>query len=318
MANPHSPLAPLTFCGRRFSISELEMIREVVSDCSALSLTEISRTLCELLDWRRPSGKLKNHECRLLLERLRDEGVVNLPAVQTVGGRGPRRVCLTPWSDPLPEITGSAGEFEPLRLTVVGAEGKEEYQRWAEYVERYHYLGHRIPVGASLRYWVRSPRCPGQVLACLLWSSAAWKMAVRDRWIGWSAEQRARNLPFVVNNSRFLLLPWVRVKGLASKILGHAARQLPEDWERLYGYRPLLLETLVEEARFQGTCYRAANWIALGRTQGRGRMDRDHRAPLEPKLLFVYPLGRDVPPRLCQAAAPTWAESLGPEDAAWA
>ena len=140
-------------------------------------------------------------------------------------------------------------------------------------MERYHYLGHRVPVGASLRYWVHSERCPEQVLACLLWSSAAWKMAARDRWIGWSAEQRARNLPFIVNNSRFLLLPWVRVKGLASKILGHGARQLPDDWERLYGYRPLLLETLVEEERFRGTCYRAANWIALGRTQGRGRMD---------------------------------------------
>lgn len=185
-------------------------------------------------------------------------------------------------------------------------------------MERYHYLGHRVPVGASLRYGVRSERCPEQMLACLLWSSAAWKMAARDRWIGWSAEQRARNLPFIVNNSRFLLLPWVRVKGLASKILGHCARQLPDDWERLYGYRPLLLETLVEEERFRGTCYRAANWIALGRTQGRGRMDRDHRSPLRPKLLFVYPLCRSVQQRLCQATPPAYAEPSEGEDSAWA
>jgi hypothetical protein len=317
MPNPQPPIAPLTFCGRHFSISEVEMMREVAAQCSALSLTEISRTLCELLDWKRPNGKLKNHECRLLLERLRDQGQMSLPVVQPCGGRGPRRARLTVRSDPQPEISGSAGQFEPLRLTVVGAQGKEDTGLWAEYVERYHYLGHRVPLGASLRYWVRSECYPAQVLACLLWSSAAWQMAARDRWIGWSAEQRARNLPFIVNNSRFLLLPWVRVKGLASKILGHAARQLPDDWERLYGYRPLLLETLVEEERFRGTCYRAANWITLGRTQGRGRMDREHRSPLRPKLLFVYPLCRNVQQRLCQATAPAYAEPSEGEDSAW-
>ncbi len=318
MENPHSPSTPLTFCGRSFSISELEIIREVASQFSALSLTEISRTLCELLDWKRPNGGLKNHECRLLLERLRDQGRVSLPEVQPLGGRGPRPVRLTPRSDPQPEITGSAGQFEPLVLTLVGAARKEDSRLWAEYVERYHYRGQRVPVGASLRYLVRSAPCPGQVLACLLWSSPAWKMAARDRWIGWSDRQRARNLQYIVNHSRFLILPWVRVPGLASKILGHGARQLPGDWERLYGYRPLLLETLVEEERFGGTCYRAANWIALGRTQGRGRMDRDHQAPVRPKLLFVYPLCRHVQQRLCQAAAPTCAEPSDQRDSAWA
>jgi hypothetical protein len=318
MPNPAPPLVPLAFCGRRFSISELEMMREVVAQCCALSLTEIARTLCELLDWKRPNGKLKNHECRLLLERLRDQGVVSLPGVQPLGGRGPRPVRFTPRSDPQAEVTGSAGHFEPLALTVLSGERKEDVRLWAEYVERYHYLGHRMPVGASLRYWVHSAPCGDRVLACLLWSSAAWKMAARDRWIGWSAEQRARHLPLIVNNSRFLILPWVRVRGLASKILAHCARQLPGDWERLYGYRPLLLETLVEEERFHGTCYRAANWIALGRTQGRGRMDRDHQASLRPKLLFVYPLGRDVQQRLCEATAPAWAEPCPPEDSAWA
>ncbi len=318
MPNPPPTLAPLTFSGRHFSISEVEMIREVAAQCTALSLTEISRTLCELLDWKRPNGKLKNHECRLLLEGLRDQGHISLPTLQLCGGRGARRAHLTAHSDPQAEITGAAGEFEPLTLTVVGAERKADCRLWAEYVERYHYLGHRVPVGASLRYFVSSERCPAQVLACLQWSSAAWKMAARDRWIGWSGERRARNLPFIVNNSRFLLLPWVRVKGLASKILGHSARQLPDDWERGYGYRPLLLETLVEEERFRGTCYRAANWIPLGRTQGRGRMDREHRSPLRPKLLFVYPLCRNVQQRLCEAGAPAYAEPSEPEDSAWA
>ena len=317
MPNPQPAIAPLIFCGRHFPISAVEMIREVVAPCSALSLTEIARTLCELLDWKRPNGKLKNHECRLLLERLRDQGQIRLPALQPCGGRGSRRAHLTGRSDPQPEITGSAGEFEPLTLTVVGGERPADCRLWAEYLERYHYLGYRVPVGANLRYFVRSPRYPEQALACLLWSSAAWKMAARDHWIGWSAEQRARNLPFIVNNSRFLLLPWVRVPGLASKILGHSARQLPDDWQRLYGYRPLLLETLVEEERFRGTCYRAANWIALGRTQGRGRMDREHRSPLRPKLLFVYPLCRNVQQRLCQVTPPAYAEPFRREDSAW-
>jgi hypothetical protein len=254
----------------------------------------------------------------LLLERLRDQGVVSLPAVQPFGGRGPRSPRLTSRSDPQPEITGSAGEFEPRFLTVVGAGGKEDGRLWAENIERYHYLGHRVPVGTNLRYFVRSPRCPERVLACLLGSSAAWKMAARDRWIGWSAQRRARNLPFLVNNSRFLILPWVRIPGLASKILAQGACQLPADWERLYGYRPLLFETLVEEEYFRGTCYRAANWIALGRTQGRGRMDRDHQAPLRPKLLFVYPLCRHPQQQLCQAAAPTGVEPSPPEDSAGA
>ena len=171
-----------------------------------------------------------------------------------------------------------------------------------------------MPFGANLRYLVRSERAPEKVLACLLWSSPAWRMAARDSWIGWDDGERGRNLQLIVNNSRFLILPWVRVKGLASKILGACARQLPVDWERLYGYRPLLLETLVDGARFKGTCYRAANWIHLGQTSGRGRMDRKHAAHGEAvKDLYVYPLCRHVEQRLRCAVRPQWQE---PEEGA--
>ena len=160
-----------------------------------------------------------------------------------------------------------------------------------------------MPVGANLRYLVRSKRSGEQVLACLLWSSPAWKMAPRDQWIGWNPEQRAQNLQRVVNNGRFLILPWVHVRGLASKILGQCARQLPADWERRYGYRPLLLETLVDARRFHGTCYRAANWILVGQTQGRGRMDSEHRTyGLTPKDIYLYPLCRNVQQKLCQCS----------------
>jgi uncharacterized protein DUF4338 len=163
----------------------------------------------------------------------------------------------------------------------------------------------RVPVGATLRYFVRSAQHPAQVLACLGWTSAAWKMAVRDRWIGWTDRQRRQALPYVVNNSRFLILPWIHLQGLASHLLALCARQLPSDWEQRYGVRPLLLETLVDPARFRGTCYRAANWLPLGRTQGRGRMDRANvLAGHAPKDVYVYALCRSVQQRLCTAPAP--------------
>jgi len=200
---------------------------------------------------------------------------------------------------------GSAGEFEPLKLEVV--EGRAELRRWREWIERYHYLGYRVPVGAQLCYWVRSGRSSDQVLGCLLWSSAAWRIAVRERWIGWSEPQRRANLQLVVNNARFLILPWVRVRGLASKILSRCAQRLPLDWEKRYGYRPLLLETMVDPSRFRATCYRAANWILVGPTKGRGRMDRRHRMHGHAvKDLYVYPLCRNVQQRLCTAEPPSF------------
>ncbi len=285
----------LIFCGRTFARHELELMRQLAAEFSALGVTEIARTLCELLDWKRPNGKLKNHECRQLLERLEAEGVLTLPALRRLGGRGPRRVDISPPCLQPEAVECAAGECEPLELAVV--EGAAESRLWREYVERYHYLGYRVPFGASLRYWVRNR---DRELACLLWTSPAWKMKPRDAWIGWSDQQRQYNLQWIVNNGRFLILPWVRVQGLASKILALSARQMPHDWEARYGYRPLLLETLVDANRFRGTCYRAANWIHVGQTAGRGRMDREHKAHGQAiKDIYVYPLVRDARQRLC-------------------
>jgi hypothetical protein len=292
-------LPPVRFCGRLFSQQELAWMREMTREYAGLGVTEIARTVCELLDWTRANGRLKDQECRQLLERLRDQGWLTLPRLQNTGPRGPRHIRLSEASAPQAALEGSAGEFAPLELHVV--ESRSESRLWNELVERYHYLTYRVPVGANLRYLVRSRQSGEQVLACLLWSSPAWKMAPRDQWIGWNQEQRARNLQFVVNHSRFLIPPWVHVRGLASKILGQCARQLPGDWEQRYGYRPLLLETLVDARRFRGTCYRAANWIRVGQTQGRGRMDREHRAHgLAPKDIYVYPLCRNVQQKLCR------------------
>jgi hypothetical protein len=280
----------LTFCGRTFSPSELDLMRQIARQFSGLGVTEIARTVCELLAWTRPNGGLKNHECRQLLERLQAEGFLKLPAMRNLGGRGPRRVEVSDTcSEPAP-VEGTASECEPLDLALV--EGPAESRRWREQMERYHYLGCRVPFGANLRYWVRNQ---DRELACLLWTSPAWRMQARDAWIGWNDEQRRRNLQRIVNNGRFLILPWVRVKGLASKILALGARHMPRDWESHYGHRPLLLETLVDASRFRGTSYRAANWLHVGQTVGRGRMDREHQAHGRAvKDIYVYPLVRDA------------------------
>jgi hypothetical protein len=285
----------LTFCGRAFCAGELELMRQIALEFSALGVTEISRTVCELLEWKRPSGALKNHECRQLLERLAAEGLLKLPELRKLGGRGPRRADTSrPCLEPGPVECAASG-CEPLELALV--EGQAESRRWRELLEGYHYLGCRVPFGANLRYWVRNR---DRELACLLWTSPAWKMQGRDAWIGWSDEQRRHNLQSIVSNGRFLILPWVRVKGLASKILALSARHMPYDWETRYGHRPLLLETLVDTAHFRGTCYRAANWIHVGQTTGRGRMDRKHEAHGQAvKDVYVYPLVRDARQRLC-------------------
>ena len=303
-------LSALTFSGRTFSPQELKLIEEVCRDFKGLGRTEIARTVCELLDWRRPNGGLKNHEGRLLIEHMETKGVLKLPTVRHTGQRGPRRVQLTVHSEPDSKLTGSAGQYEPLILQVVEKGRAGESRLWRELVERYHYLGCRVPVGANLRYLVHSRQHPGRVLGCLLWTSPAWKIAVRDQWIGWDDRQHRQNLQRIVNNARFLILPWVRVKGLASKILAHCAQQIVGDWEQRFGYRPLLLESMVDVARYRGTCYRAANWICLGQTQGRGRMDRCHRMQGRArKEVFVYPLCRHVQKRLRTAAAPVFSGS---------
>ena len=285
----------LTFGGRTFGSDELELMRQTAQDFSALGVTEIARTVCELLEWTRPKGGLKNHECRQLLERLQAEGFLKLPKVRDLGGRGPRRADVSRvYSEPAP-VEGAVRECEPLELVLV--EGRAESRRWREQLERHHYLGCCVPFGAHLRYWARNRE---RELACLLWTSPAWKMQPRDAWIGWTDEQRRHHLQAIVNNGRFLILPWVRVNGLASKILALSARRMPYDWQAHYGCRPLLLETLVDVARFRGTCYRAANWIHVGQTTGRGRMDREHTSHGHAiKAIYLYPLLPDARQRLC-------------------
>ena len=194
----------------------------------------------------------------------------------------------------------SLSELRPLRIEVVGSK-QSDYRRFARYLSEHHYLGYRGPVGQNLAYLIRSGT--GVDLACVLFGAAAWQCAPRDRWIGWSAAQRAQGLSSIANNSRFLILPWVSVPHLASHILARVAQQIASDWQRRYHHPLYALETFVEPGRFRGACYRAANWIHVGQTTGRTRQSqrhRDHAVHAPVKDIYLYPLTADGRHRLCR------------------
>jgi hypothetical protein len=296
----------VSFCGRVLTASELSLVRQIIVDFPRLSQAELAYTICELLEWRRPNGKLKSPECVEWLQRWQEHDCLpSLPELRVTKPRGAHRFHADPQSDPQPPLRGRLADYQPLRLQLMeDLAGRRLFQ---QYIQRYHPLGYRVPYGAQLRYLVRASS--QDVLACLLFTSAAWKMAPRDSWIGWSDPARRANLPLLVNNGRFLILPWVEVPHLASHILALAARQLPTDWLAAYGVRPLLLETLVDRP-YSGTCYRAANWILVGQTQGRGRMDRTHQAQGTCKDILLYPLESHWRQRLGQLPTPQPSHAL--------
>jgi Druantia protein DruA len=285
----------VAFCGKSVSGAELQLICSVVKRYASLSRMELAHTVCELLHWARPSGGLKARECRELLERLDAEGMVRLPpkrATKPVGST--TAVPMSARGEPAAALQGKVGAFEPIVLDLV--QSTEQRLLFRELVGRYHYLGHAVPFGAQLRYLFYSGQ---QVLGAMQFSSPAWRMAVREGWVGWDEAARRGNLQRVINQSRFLILPWVQIANLASVMLSRALRRVGGDWQARYGLVPLLVETLVDESRYSGHCYRAANWIRLGETRGRGRMDREHRREgLAPKAVWVYALVADAAPRL--------------------
>ena len=295
---PAMAAATTRFSGRAFSARDVTLIREVVRDCPGLSRMELARTVCELLRWRRPNGRLKARECREFLERLDAAGTLVLPDKRRGRATGSAtRVPRTAAGEPGRSLHGAVRDVGPLRVELV----REPAERllFRELVGRYHYLGHTVPFGAHLRYLVYASSPARAVVGCLQFSSPAWRMAARDRWIGWDDATRARNLQHVVNNSRFLVLPWVAVRNLASAVLARGLAQMAADWPHRYRLEPWLVETLVDPRRHHGGSYRAANWVALGATTGRGRMDRHCRRVGEaPKTVLVYPVVRDAKRRL--------------------
>lgn len=290
----------VSFCGQPVGSEDLEVIKSVISDCAGLSRTELANTICEILDWSRPNGRLKTVECRAFLEELAGKNLLRLPEGRSGRPRG-SRTSASGGGEAEASLSGNKGDFEPLEIVPVSS--TEDNARWRALVDRHHYLGHRVPFGAHIRYFVRVHTPEPVVVGCLQFSSPAWRMEARDRYLGWSDAARRANLQKVVANSRFLILPTVRIKNLASSALSLAAARIASDWEGRFCVRPLLLETLVDPARFSGTCYRAANWTEVGRTAGRGRNDREHRRHGDaPKTVFLYPLAKDALSRLKEEA----------------
>lgn len=279
--------------GRDFTAREIEDIQETIESCG-LSWTELLQTICEHLEWITPTGRYKVDSCGKALKKLEAQGLVRLPA-RRVSKAGRQEIEAGERTHPQDEVTGTVGAYAPIELQPVM--GKEEIGLWNEYVERYHALGYKRPFGAHQRYFILEKS--GRRLGCLLFASSAWALAVRDEWIGWSERDRAQRLNRVVANTRFLIFPWVRIRNLASKALALAAQRIRADWQQRYGEAPVLLETFVEVGRYRGTSYQAANWIPLGLTAGRGRMDRHTRCRETIKKIFVYPLVPDFRAHLC-------------------
>ena len=278
------------FCGKPVSDEQWAVLREIVDSCG-LSRHELANTICEGLGWVRANGRLKARECYEYLGLLEAKGLLELPARQERRPRGRTSIVFTEGGREQPPREGALADVAPVELGLVS--NASDRALWRELVERYHYLGHKVAYGAHLRYliWISRPR--RAVAGCVQFSSAARWLAARDRFIGWDEPARQANLVRVVNNSRFLILPWLSIKGLASHVLSLAARVVVDDWQEAYGVRPVLLETFVERDRFEGTCYLAANWVEVGETAGRGRMDR-HKLASEPKKkCLVYPLARE-------------------------
>jgi Druantia protein DruA len=286
--------------GRRIGSAEVAEIKQFIQAHPSWSRWRLSRALAQNWQWYATSGELKDMAARALLLKLHERGLIVLPA--------PRRAPVTRGTNAEPgwleslrpqPLVASLSSLLPLQIQVVDPK-QPDYGRFQAYLCHYHYLGFRGPVGENIGYWVRS--AAGIDLACLLFGAAAWQCAARDRWIGWSGEQRAQRLALIANNSRYLLLPYVRVPGLASHILGRIARRIDLDWQKRYRHRIHLLETFVQPDRFLGTCYQAANWSRVGRTTGRTRQSQRHRdnevhGPV--KDVYLYPLSSDARRHLC-------------------
>lgn len=286
----------MRYCGRTFTNTELETIRRLLRTAPDASRAQLSNLVCEEFGWRRPDGHLKDMSCRVAMLRMQADGLFQLPPPRNTNANGRAYQRRTPQAEPdLFPVIAPAGALTDLHLEPVNDEIASHL--WNEYIDRYHYLGYQPLPGAQLRYFAKAN---SSVLALLGFGAAAWKTAPRDDYIGWTPEQRQRNLHLVVNNARFLILPWVTSKNLASRLLGMALRTLANDWEQRYTYRPVLAETFVEVERFAGTCYKAANWTCLGETKGRGKLDVHNEYALPVKSIWVHPLVKNFRQHLCK------------------
>jgi len=291
-------LEPIRYRGRQIDAADIAGIQQLIAQNPGLSRRRLSAKLCTAWNWVQPNGALRDMVARGLLLVLHRAGHIQLPAKRcsppnnAVRHRAVPAAILPsaePWASSLAEL--GALEIRLVRRT-------EAEALFAALLQAHHYLGYSRPVGAHLKYLVYAQDRP---VACLAWSSAPRHLGPRDRFIGWSPEVRRRHLHLIAYNTRFLILPWAKVPHLASHLLGRMARQLSADWQAVYQHPIYLLETFIDPARFAGTCYRAANWIRLGQTTGRGHNARTSRCDQPPKELWVYPLGPDFRSQLTRA-----------------
>ena len=285
----------MRYCGREFSATDISSIRDLIAAQPTATRARLSRLVCEKLNWRRGDGRLKEMSCRVAMLRMQDDALLQLPPPRNGNNNGKPYLRRTRQAEPgsLLEVA-SPKKLEDLHVQLVA--DRHDSHLHNEYLERYHYLGYQPLPGAQMRYFVRAQ---GRIVALLSFGAAAWKTRPRDRFIGWTTEQRKARLHLVVNNARFLILPWVRCNNLASCVLAMTARRIVHDWQQQYDYSPVLLETFVEVSRFRGTCYSAANWSLLGETAGRGKLDIHHRVSVPKKTVWVYPLIANFREILC-------------------
>ena len=289
----------LSYRHRTITEDDLAFIRKLIAEHPDLSRWKLSRKLCEAWNWVQANGAMRDMVCRSMMLMLHRRGLIELPAV--------RRVQRN-WLVERKQIASVEVQQTALQSSFadLGAVELRQVRRTPEealfnsLVHQHHYLGYAQPVGEHLKYLVYAR---GRPIACVAWSSAPRHLGSRDRFIGWSKQERLANIGMLAYNTRFLILPWVRVPHLASHILGRMARVLSTDWQRLYAHPIVFLETFIDPGRFAGTCYKAANWIGLGETTGRGKDDMYHKANRPIKQVLGYPLVRDFRQRLCRIAA---------------
>ncbi len=275
----------------------IKQINDIITQHPNWHRTKISKFLCELWDWRVPNGTLKDISCRDMLRALDKAGKIQLPKPITASRRvnNKRNYIRNFICDKTP-IETNLSALQPLRIETI--EKKERLDEFKAYIDNFHYLGFDRTVGENMKYMAYS--ADGRIVACLLFGSAAWSCRDRDEHIGWSAKNRKANLQEITNNVRYLIVPWVKVPCLASHVLGLIVKRVSSDWESKYGHSLNLLETFVEKDRFRATCYKAANWIRVGKTAGRGRDDIDKTASLPIKDIYLYPMNKKYRQLLCR------------------
>jgi len=286
--------------GQKFTSEVLERIQGIIAQQPEISRSKLSREVCKFLDWRSANGALKEMSCRVALLKLEKMGYINLPPA---GQRPPSRrkkAGVVEGIDELPSISAGVdlAELGTIEIIAIKSWDRKRSRIWNYLLDHYHYLGSGPLCGAQIRYLIKSSRYGW--LGGLAFSAAAWRLEARDKWIGWNEDIRRQNLEKVVYNSRFLILPQVKVPNLASHVLSLSVKRLCVDWQERYGIKPLLVETFVERGRFRGTCYRAANWIYVGSTKGRGRQDVKNKHAVSVKDIYLYPLQSDAREELCE------------------